>query len=100
MFVIYIYIYIYILLCLHKLRLQPYLIFFLSFFSVGVWDDGNFILELEVGIKNGRNYLGFEDQPDTVTFSEGYQDMISRRGITQNCYESEVWYYNIGCNKV
>ncbi|CAN6873085.1 unnamed protein product, partial [Brassica oleracea] len=62
-------------------------------------DDGNFILELEVGIKNGRNYLGFEDQPDTVTFSEGYQDMISRRGITQNCYESELQVCPDCCRK-
>ena len=46
-------------------------------------------------MKNGGIDLGFEDQPDTVTFSEGYQD-ISRRGITQDGYESEVWHYNIG----
>ncbi|WZZ75618.1 hypothetical protein YC2023_086988 [Brassica napus] len=51
--------------------------------SLHLWsiDNGNFILEHEVGMKNGGIDLGFEDQPDTVTFSEGYQD-ISRRGIT------------------
>ena len=32
-------------------------------------------------MKIGCIDLGFEDQPDTVTFFEGYQD-ISRRGIT------------------
>ncbi|KAL0762782.1 hypothetical protein Bca101_078933 [Brassica carinata] len=55
-------------------------------------DNGNFILEHEVGMKNGGIDLGFEDQPDTVTFSEGYQD-ISRRGITQDGYESESSKY-------
>ncbi|WZZ29898.1 hypothetical protein YC2023_013299 [Brassica napus] len=59
-----------------------------------VKDDGNFILELDVGMKNGCIDLGFEDQPDTVTFSEGYQD-ISRNGIKQEGCESGVWHYNI-----
>ncbi|KAH0941382.1 hypothetical protein HID58_001019 [Brassica napus] len=58
------------------------------------FDDGNFILELDVGMKNGCIDLGFEDQPDTVTFSEGYQD-ISRSGIKQEGCESGVWHYNI-----
>ncbi|KAH0936464.1 hypothetical protein HID58_013581 [Brassica napus] len=51
-------------------------------------DNGNFILEHEVGMKIGCIDLGFEDQPDTVTFTEGNQD-ISKRGITQDSYESE-----------
>ena len=50
-------------------------------------------------MKIGCIDLGFEDQPDTVTFTEGYQD-ISKRGITQDSYESEVWHYNIGCYEV
>ena len=74
------------------------MLLFLLFFSVGVYDDGNFILKLKVGMKNVCIDLGFEDQPDTVTFFEGYQD-ISRRGITQDSNESEVWHYNIGVAK-
>ncbi|CAF2133940.1 unnamed protein product [Brassica rapa subsp. trilocularis] len=54
-------------------------------------DNGNFILEHEVGMKIGCIDLGFEDQPDTVTFTEGNQD-ISKRGITQDSYESEAFH--------
>lgn len=38
-----------------------------------------FLSLLEVGMKNGCIDLGFEDQPDTVTFSEGYQDITQDR---------------------
>ncbi|KAL0687690.1 hypothetical protein Bca4012_087367 [Brassica carinata] len=64
------------------------------FFLFGVYDDENFILKLKVGLKN----VCIDDQADTVTFFEGYQD-ISRRGITHDSYESEVWHYNIGVAK-
>ncbi|KAG2238319.1 hypothetical protein Bca52824_092417 [Brassica carinata] len=56
-------------------------------------DNGNFILEHEVGMKNGGIDLGFEDQPDTVTFSEGYQDishyLVARRTDVL-CYRIEL----------
>ncbi|KAG2291041.1 hypothetical protein Bca52824_037710 [Brassica carinata] len=53
------------------------------------YDEGKLNLELE---------LGFENQSDTVILlCKCLRQDISRRWITKEDKESEVWQYNLGC---
>ncbi|WZZ26865.1 hypothetical protein YC2023_010266 [Brassica napus] len=45
--------------------------------------------------------LGFENQSDTVILlCKCLRQDISRRWITKEDKESEVWQYNLGCGRV
>ncbi|KAH0903000.1 hypothetical protein HID58_042503 [Brassica napus] len=56
------------------------------------YDEGKLNLELE---------LGFENQSDTVILlCKCLRQDISRRWITKEDKESEVWQYNLGCGSI